>query len=57
MSVKLDGVGRVCNVVVTSQTTGQDVIECLKPDDDKVYYLVEIWKGCGMYGTGLSNAT
>ena len=49
MSVKLEHSARICNVLVSAQTTGQDVIECLKPDDDKVYYLVEIWKGCGMF--------
>lgn len=49
MSVRLDDGGRICNVLVSSQTTGQDVVESLKPDDDKLYYLVEIWKGCGKY--------
>ena len=47
MSVRLDDSRRLCKVLVTSQTTGQDVIELLKPDDDNVYSLVEVWKGCG----------
>ena len=47
MSVRLDEDRRICKLSVSSQTTGQDVIELLKPDDDNVYSLVEIWKGCG----------
>ena len=47
MSVRLDDSRRICKVSVSSQTTGQDVIELLKPDDDSVYSLVEVWKGCG----------
>lgn len=47
MSVKLDDNRRLCKVLVSSQTTGEDVIELLKPDDENVYYLVEVWKGCG----------
>ena len=48
MSVRLDEGRRICKVLVSSQTTGQSVIELLKPDDDNVYCLVEVWKGCGM---------
>ena len=47
MSVRLDDSRRICKVSVSSQTTGQDVIELLKPDDDGIYSLVEVWKGCG----------
>jgi hypothetical protein len=47
MSVRLEEGRRLCKLSVSSQTTGQDVIELLKPDDDNVYFLVEIWKGCG----------
>lgn len=47
MSVRLDDSRRICKVLVSSLTTGQDVIELLKPDDDSVYSLVEVWKGCG----------
>ena len=47
MSVRLHEERRLCKVLVTSQTTGNDVIELLKPDDENVYCLVEIWKGCG----------
>ncbi|XP_028393520.1 apoptosis-stimulating of p53 protein 1-like [Dendronephthya gigantea] len=46
MSVKLEDSRRLCKVSVSSQTTGQNIIELLKPDDDNVYYLVELWKGC-----------
>lgn len=47
MSVKVEETKRICKVSVSSKTTGKDVVELLKPDDEKTYVLIEIWKGCG----------